>query len=222
MLDPVSGAMSAAGDMGSAVISGLFGAHSAKKSMKFQEQMSNTAYQRAAVDLEKAGLNRILALGNPASTPPGATATMPDAKVGSSFQAGSSAKAQRNVMDVQKHLMNEQADAATTSATKNIADTAVSEENVRTQETQQTLNLANAKAAAAQAIAAIAGSRVSDAAADKTETTNILFPLIKELGEDPIQFIKNMGKDFSDLWNKHGPGGNADKPRPSNAKKVNQ
>lgn len=38
--------------------------------------MSSTAYQRAAVDLNKAGLNRILALGSPASSPGGSTAVM--------------------------------------------------------------------------------------------------------------------------------------------------
>lgn len=48
----------------------------AQEQMAFQERMSNTAYQRAAADLEKAGLNRILSLGSPASSPGGATATM--------------------------------------------------------------------------------------------------------------------------------------------------
>ena len=70
--------------------------HSAKQSAKqarlnreFQERMSSTAYQRAADDLEAAGLNRVLALGSPASTPGGAMGQVPS--MGSAIAHGAQA-----------------------------------------------------------------------------------------------------------------------------------
>ena len=63
--------------LGSAV-TGLFGQNSANKSMDFQKEVAQNANQWAAKDMQQAGLNRILALGNPATATGGAQATMPD------------------------------------------------------------------------------------------------------------------------------------------------
>lgn len=77
-ISSISGGMSGIIGSGLGTLGGLISndasAEQAHKNREFQRAMSNTAYQRAAKDMEKAGLNRILAVGSPASTPGGAMA----------------------------------------------------------------------------------------------------------------------------------------------------
>lgn len=81
-IDPVTGALVLGGAQ---LLGGFIGgtqqnsanAREARENREFQERMSNTSYQRAKADLEKAGFNPALALGKGgASTPGGAQAQM--------------------------------------------------------------------------------------------------------------------------------------------------
>lgn len=91
-------------DFAGDVIGGILGADAqrsanrtnirlARENREWQERMSNTAYQRATEDLEAAGLNRILALGSPSSTPGGNVASVvpEDAMANAAAQAAHSA-----------------------------------------------------------------------------------------------------------------------------------
>lgn len=80
----------AAGLLGG-VIANRSSARQAEKQMDFQEEMSNTSYQRAVEDMRKAGINPMLsAKVGGASTPPGAAAHVQDlgAAAVSSAQSG--------------------------------------------------------------------------------------------------------------------------------------
>lgn len=68
------------GSMAGGIMQNQSSARQAAKQRDFERDMSDTAHQREAIDLEKAGLNRILSGtgGSGASTPAGASATQSD------------------------------------------------------------------------------------------------------------------------------------------------
>lgn len=92
---------------------GLFGADQSKKlareQMAFQERMRATQYQVAADDMEKAGLNRILALGSPAGTPSGARAQIGNVAEGvaNSARALGRLKAETDLLEAQESKTNQ-------------------------------------------------------------------------------------------------------------------
>lgn len=108
------------GDLAGSAIQAHYNRKSAAKQMAFQENMSNTAYQRSAKDLEAAGLNRVIALGSAASSPSGSAPTIEAPKLGSSF---SSARAIHSQVQLNEEL-----------AKKAHADTAKSVQEARATE----------------------------------------------------------------------------------------
>lgn len=121
------GGGAAAAGVGSAVAGGLalggaqglFSSKQAQRNRNFQRTLSDTAYQRAAADLEAAGLNRILAVGQPASTPAGATA---NADIASSAKMGALLNQELNQLKANIRNTNQQTKTGKALELKAMAD----------------------------------------------------------------------------------------------------
>lgn len=214
--------VSSLGLSGSDVFSAAFNAWSADKQEDFQAKMASTQYQRAANDLQAAGLNRVLALGSPAAAPAGALA--PPVNFAANSQAATAAKVAAAQVD------NLKADTM-----KKIAEGEYVDQQRVTSETQAVLNSAltawhagqtqqlplvgreieartkNYGASTAKAQAEIplvrmqtaqvgSLSRKTDAEADQAEVVKSLYSLLQPVINAILQKFGNSAKDSSSVY----------------------
>lgn len=105
---------------GAQILGGMQANSAARKQagaqMRFQQEMSNTAYRRAVADMKAAGLNPILAAGSPASSPSGAMAPVRNVAEGLTSSA------------LQKELQTANIDAIEATAAKTRKETEILED----------------------------------------------------------------------------------------------
>ena len=116
-----------------------------REQMRFQERMSNTAYQRAASDLEAAGLNRVLGIASPSSSPAGARPTVENemAPLQRGIEGAVSSAMQKKRLD--QELDNMKAVADNTRADTELKDSAmdVNIEQIQNLRAQRRTELSN-------------------------------------------------------------------------------
>lgn len=155
---------SAIGAMGSAGISyagaqqtNAANAQQALQQEQFQEQMSNTAYQRGTADMKAAGLNPMLAYSQGgASTPGGAMATMTNAAgqgVSSGMQAAQTVAQLGNI-----YAQNDNIQANTDKTKADTANAILQGPNIEAQTSQSLASAQQARSAAQNIWAGIGGT----------------------------------------------------------------
>lgn len=106
-------------DFGGGILSNSAASNSANKQMAFQQQMSNTSYQRAVEDMRLAGLNPALAYSQGgASTPSGSAYTPQNPAKGIASSLGVSSQIENTQANTALQRQQVQKAAAETAATK--------------------------------------------------------------------------------------------------------
>lgn len=186
----------------------------AREQMRFQEKMSNTAYQRATKDLEKAGLNRILALGNPASTPSGASYTAQSAELGSALVEGAERgiSSAREAKRVNPEIAQIQANTRATDAQaqKTAMDTVAQRQNIevvvpKTIEEINSRIVQNQMNSSKSEAEKVLTERTMPGRAAHADTTKMVEDLKQKYGDKAIHIAEKYGaaaaQSGKQIWN---------------------
>lgn len=98
---------SSLGSSAGSIATTLFDRRSSRKERQMAQAWEASRYQTAAADMEKAGLNRILALGSSASSV--GQAQMDTGDLGKAGLEGSEQERKRSLLMLEKHLLDTQA-----------------------------------------------------------------------------------------------------------------
>jgi len=170
----------------------------ASDNRNFQEMMSNTAYQRATQDMEKAGINPMLAyMQGGATTPGGSTATM--GNVGGAALEGAASALQAKNANSQSEAAEAAALQAKAGAAKTGAEAAATPALMAA---QTAAALAQAKATPQQAAAAVKNAASSAQQAEKGNLPTV-YNALKDMGGGAVNLfhrvfgVGNSGKTSS-------------------------